>query len=296
MRVDFLTLKLFVAIADERSLTRAAEREHLALAAVSKRISDLEAHLRIPLLYRQPKGVALTPAGDALLHHARNLLDNIQHMQADLSEFSEGINGHVRIHANTSAVIAFLPEDLSAFAAQHPQIRIDLEERVSSDIIHAVREGLTDIGIFAGHVAAEGLQLFPYRSDRLVLVVPRAHPLAGRDSVALSETVGYDYIALQKEASLHSLITQAAQQLGAHLRVRIQVRSFEAICRLIHTGMGIGILPQQAVGTYLPHMGVKAIALSDDWAQRELNIGVRQYDALSLIARQMVDHLRGQGS
>ncbi|TBU88844.1 LysR family transcriptional regulator [Phytopseudomonas dryadis] len=296
MRVDFLTLKLFVAIADERSLTRAAEREHLALAAVSKRISDLEAHLRIPLLYRQPKGVALTPAGDALLHHARNLLDNIQHMQADLSEFSEGINGHVRIHANTSAVIAFLPEDLSAFAAQHPQIRIDLEERVSSDIIHAVGEGLTDIGIFAGHVAAEGLQLFPYRSDRLVLVVPRAHPLAGRDSVALSETVGYDYIALQKEASLHSLITQAAQQMGAHLRVRIQVRSFEAICRLIHTGMGIGILPQQAVGTYLPHMGVKAIALSDDWAQRELNIGVRQYDALSLIARQMVDHLRGQGS
>lgn len=292
MRVDFLTLKLFVAIADERSLTRAAEREHLALAAVSKRISDLEAHLRVPLLYRQPKGVSLTPAGDALLHHARNLLDDIQHMQADLSEFSEGINGHVRIHANTSAVIAFLPEDLSAFATDHPQIRIDLEERVSSDIVHAVREGLTDIGIFAGHVAAEGLQIFPYRRDRLVLVVPNGHPLAERDSVALSETVAYDYIALQKEASLHSLITQAAQQAGVHLRVRIQVRSFEAICRMIHTGMGIGILPEQALGSYLPAMGVKVVAIRDDWARRQLNIGVRQYDALSLIARQMVDHLR----
>lgn len=291
MRVDFLTLKLFVAIADERSLTRAAEREHLALAAVSKRISDLEAHLRTPLLYRQPKGVALTPAGDALLHHARNLLDNIQHMQADLSEFSEGIKGHVRIHANTSAVIAFLPEDLSAFTALHPQIRIDLEERVSSEIVHAVREGLTDIGIFAGHVQADGVQVFAYRRDRLVLVVPSEHPLAGRERVTLLDTVGYDFIGLQKEASLHALISEAAQQVGAHLRVRIQVRSFEAICRMIHTGMGIGILPEQAVRTYLPGMAVRAVAIEDAWALRELNICVRQYDSLSLIARQMVDHL-----
>ncbi|MCQ6255131.1 LysR family transcriptional regulator [Pseudomonas sp. Q11] len=290
-RIDFVTLKLFVAIADERSLTKAAEREHLALAAVSKRVSDLENQLGIALLYRQPKGVELTPAGHALLHHARNVMDNLAQLNADLSEFSEGVKGHVRIHANTSAVIEFLPEDLSAFTRLHPQVKIDLEERVSSEAIRAVREGLTDIGIFAGHVPADEVQVFSYRHDRLVLVTPREHPLAERSSISLRDAVGYDFIGLQQDASLHSLLQQAARHLGTPLRLRIQVRSFEAICRMIHTGMGIGILPELAVRTYLPALDVRVIALDDPWARRELKIAVRSLEALSMTARQMLEHL-----
>ena len=290
-RIDFVTLRLFTAIADERSLTRAAEREHLALAAVSKRISDLESQLGIGLLYRQPKGVELTPAGHALLHHARNLLDGLQQMDADLSEFSEGVKGHVRIHANTSSVIEFLPEDLSSFARRHPEVKIDLEERVSSDTLRALREGLTDIGIFAGHMAADDLQVFSYRQDQLVLVTPRGHPLAGYNRLALREAVGYDFIGLQQDASLHALLQQSALQLGTPLRLRIQVRSFEAICRMIHTGMGIGVLPEQVVRNYLPALDVAMVPLSDAWARRELKIGVRSLEALSVTARQMLDHL-----
>ncbi|MBC3345120.1 MULTISPECIES: LysR family transcriptional regulator [Pseudomonas] len=290
-RIDFVTLKLFVAIADERSLTKAAEREHLALAAVSKRVSDLENQLGIALLYRQPKGVELTPAGHALLHHARNMMDNLAQLNADLSEFSEGVKGHVRLHANTSAVIEFLPEDLSAFTRLHPQVKIDLEERVSSEVIRAVREGLTDIGIFAGHVPADELQVFNYRHDRLVLVTPRAHPLAERSRISLHEAVSYDFIGLQQDASLHGLLQQAARHLGTPLRLRIQVRSFEAICRMIHTGMGIGILPELAVRTYLPALDVQVIALDDPWARRELKIAVRSLEALSMTARQMLEHL-----
>ncbi|MBA1272697.1 LysR family transcriptional regulator [Stutzerimonas azotifigens] len=292
-RIDFVTLRLFVAIADERNLTRAAEREHLALAAVSKRISDLEGQLGIALLYRQPKGVELTPAGHALLHHARHILDNLQQMSADLSEFSEGVKGHVRIHANTSAVIEFLPEDLSAFSRAHPEVKIDLEERVSSETLHAVREGLTDIGVFAGHMPAEGLQVYPYRHDQLVLVTPRTHPLAERERISLGEAAGYDFIGLQQDASLHTLLQQTAAQLGTPLRLRIQVRSFEAICRMIHTGMGIGVLPEQVVCNYLPALDVSTIPLSDGWARRELKIGVRNLDGLSVTARQMLEHLIG---
>nr|MBF0685251.1 LysR family transcriptional regulator [Pseudomonas sp.] len=290
-RIDFITLRLFVAISDERSLTRAAEREHLALAAVSKRVSDLEAQLGVSLLYRQPKGVELTPAGHALLHHARNLLDNLQQLDADLSEFSQGVKGHVRIHANTSAVIEFLPEDLSVFARQHPEVKIDLEERVSSDTLRALREGLTDIGIFAGHLPAEDLQVFSYREDRLMLVTPREHPLATRADIALREAAGFDFIGLQQDASLHALLQQSAQQMGTPLRLRIQVRSFEAICRMIHTGMGIGVLPEQVVRNYLPALDVATIPLTDPWARRELKIGVRSLDSLSVTARQMLEHL-----
>lgn len=290
-RIDFITLKVFIAIADERSLTKAAEREHLALAAVSKRVSDLESQLGINLLYRQPKGVELTPAGHALLHHARTVMDNLEQMSADLSEFSEGVKGHVRIHANTSSVIEFLPEDLSTFTQLHPEVKIDLEERVSSETIRAVREGLTDIGIFAGHVPAQDLQLFTYRHDHLVLVTPRDHPLASRSSIAFRETLGYDFIGLQQDASLHSLLQHSVHHLGATLRLRIQVRSFEAICRMIHTGMGIGVLPEIAVRTYLPALNVQVINLTDDWARREIKIGVRSLDALSVTAKQMLEHL-----
>lgn len=290
-RVDFVTLRLFVAIADERSLTRAAEREHLALAAVSKRISDMESQLGVSLLYRQPKGVELTPAGHALLHHARNLLDGLQQMDADLSEFSQGVKGHVRIHANTSSVIEFLPEDLSAFARLHPEVKIDLEERVSSDTLRALREGLTDIGIFAGHMPAEDIQMFGYREDRLVLVTPRKHSLATRQSIALRDAAGFDFIGLQQDASLHALLQQSAQQMGTPLRLRIQVRSFEAICRMIHTGMGIGVLPEQVVRNYLPALDVAIIPLTDPWARRELKIGVRSLESLSVTARQLLEHL-----
>ncbi len=291
LRVDFVTLRLFVAVADERSLTRAAEREHLALAAVSKRISDLESQLGVNLLYRQPKGVELSPAGHALLHHARNLLDGLQQMDADLSEFSQGVKGHIRIHANTSAVIEFLPEDLSDFARLHPEVKIDLEERVSSDTLRALREGLTDIGIFAGHMPADDLQVFSYREDRLVLVTPRDHPLANHSDIALRDAAGFDFIGLQQDASLHALLQQSAQQVGTPLRLRIQVRSFEAICRMIHTGMGIGVLPEQVVRNYLPALDVAIVPLMDPWALRELKLGVRNLESLSVTARQMLDHL-----
>jgi DNA-binding transcriptional LysR family regulator len=290
-RVDFTTLKLFCAIADEQSLTKAAEREHLALAAVSKRISDLEDDLGIQLLYRLAKGVSLTPAGDALLHHARNVLSNLERLDADLSEYSQGVKGHVRMCANTSSIIQFLPEDLSDFVLRHPEIKIDLKEQVSTEIVHAVREGVTDIGIYSDHIAAEGLQVFPYRRDQLMVIVPPNHPLANRAKVTLQDIAAYDLVALTHDASIHSLICQTANEEGISLRIRIHVRSFDAICRMIEAGLGIGILPDKAAQSHTRSMRIVSIAIEGSWTYRKLSICVRDYKSLSVIARQMVDHL-----
>ncbi|MGY2463817.1 LysR family transcriptional regulator [Vreelandella sulfidaeris] len=290
-RFDFVTLKLFISVADEGRLTAAAEREHLALAAVSKRISDLEALVGTTLLYRRPRGVELTPAGQAFLHHARRILDNIERLHAELSEYGEGVRGHVRIHSNTSAIIAFLPQDLSAFSRLYPEIKIDLQERVSSEIIAAVRDGLTDIGIFAGHVPAPDLQQLSYRHDRLVLMTPIDHPLAERESIAFNEALAFDFIGLQQDASLQSLLNEQANLAGKALRMRIQVRSFDAICRMIHHGMGVGVLPEQTIYRDLGDLQLKSIPLSDPWAQRELVIGMRRYASLHVTARHLVDHL-----
>lgn len=290
-RFDFVTLKLFVSIADEGRLTAAAEREHLALAAVSKRISDLESHFGTSLLYRRPRGVELTPAGHAFLHHARRILENLERLSAELSEYGEGVKGHVRMHSNTSAIIAFLPRDLSTFSQRYPQVKIDLQERVSSDVIAAVRDGLTDVGIFAGHVPCDSLQLLPYRSDRLVLVTPVDHPLATYDSLAFHEATRYDFVGLQQDTSLQALLHEQASQAGETLRMRIQVRSFDGICRMIHHGLGVGVLPEKTIYRDLRDLKLRSIPLSDTWAKRELVIGIRRYSGLSLIARHLVDHL-----
>ncbi|GHC24110.1 GntR family transcriptional regulator [Kushneria pakistanensis] len=290
-RLDFVTLRLFVAIADEHSLTRAASREHLALAAVSKRISDLERQLGISLLYRRPRGIELTAAGHAFLHHARLMLENLSRLDADMSEYRIGIKGHVRLHANTSSVIEFLPDDLGEFMDRFPQIRIDMKERLSHEIVTAVRDGLADVGLYAGHVPAEGLDARLWRRDRLVLVVPQGHPLAGAPSAALEQALDNDFIGLEQDASLQALLQDGARRFDRPLRMRIQVRSFEGICRMIDRGMGIGVLPWRAVSARHHGLSLVAIPLTDEWALRELHLVMRDYQGLPVIARQLVDHL-----
>ncbi|WP_299260969.1 LysR family transcriptional regulator [uncultured Kushneria sp.] len=290
-RLDFVTLRLFVAIADERSLTRAAHREHLALAAVSKRISDLENQIGISLLYRRPRGIELTPAGHAFLHHARLLLEGLARLDADMSEYSVGIKGHIRLHANTSSVIEFLPDDLGDFMNRFPQIRIDMKERLSHEIVTAVRDGLADIGLYAGHVPAEGLDARLWRRDRLVLVVPQQHPLAEMPAVALEQALDNDFIGLEQDASLQALLQDGARRFDRPLRMRIQVRSFEGICRMIDRGMGIGVLPCRAVEAERLGLHLATVPLTDGWALRELHLVMRDYHGLAVPARQLVDHL-----
>lgn len=290
-RFDFVTLRLFVAIADEGQLTAAAQREHMALAAVSKRVSDLEAMVGSELLYRRSRGVELTPAGQAFLHHARRILEDVARLEAELSEYGEGVRGHVRIHSNTSAIIAFLPQDLSAFSREYPQIKLDLQERNSAEAISAVQDGIADVGIFAGHVAADGLEVRPYRHDQLVLVTPEDHPLSQREQLFLHEATEHDFVGLQQDTSLQSLLHEQANQAGRTLRMRIQVRSFDAICRMIHHGMGIGVLPQRTLYRDLRDLSLRLIPLADDWARREIVIGMRHYETLPVVARHLVDHL-----
>jgi DNA-binding transcriptional LysR family regulator len=265
------------------------------LSAASKRIADFEAAIGAPLLYRHARGVTLTPAGMSLLHYSRQVMHTLERMRGELSEYAQGIKGHIRIHANTSAITQFLPEELSAFASEHPLVKLDLEEQVSSVIIRSVADGTADIGIFAANVHAPGLQVFPYHTDHLVVVVPSQHPLARRKSLALSDTLEYDYVGLQSDSSLTALLMQGVMDLGANIKLRIQVRSFDGMCRMIQANMGIGVLPASAVAPHSKSMGVRAIPLKEAWAVRELKICVREFEALPVIVRELVRRLSKGG-
>jgi DNA-binding transcriptional LysR family regulator len=294
-RFDITSLQLFVAIGEELSLTRAAQREHLVLSAASKRIAELEHAVGSPLLYRHARGVTLTPAGQSLLHYSRQVLQTLHRMQGELSEYAEGIQGHIRLHANASAIIQFLPEELNAFLTHYPSVKIDLEEQVGPAIVRAVTEGIADIGIIAASTPSTDLQRFPYHTDRLVLLVPRRHPLSRRKSIRLIETLDFDFIGPHTGSSLYSLMMRAAMEAGRSIKLRIQVRSFDGMCRMIQANLGIGILPIGAIASHIKSMAIRPIALEEEWASRDLQICLRELDALPITARHLVQHLSRPG-
>lgn len=291
-RLDLTSLQLFVAVCELGSIGKAAEREFIAASAVSKRLSDLEAAVDAPLLYRHARGVDLTPAGDTLLHHARSVLFSLDRMQGELSEYAAGVRGHVRIHANISAIVQFLPEDLASFVRHHPQIKIDLQEHVSADIVRAIQEGQADLGICHPLVHDGGLQARTYRQDHLVLVVPRHHPLASLPALPFSATLDYDHVGLHSHSALYLAMRRAASATDKPLRLRIQVTGLDAMCRMIQTGLGIGLMPDRAFALLGAGLGdLTAIPLTDDWAVREIQLVARDFSSLHVTARLLADHL-----
>jgi DNA-binding transcriptional LysR family regulator len=291
-RVDLTTLRLFIAICEEQNLTRAANREGIAASAVSKRMNDFELAFGVTLFKRLAKGMALTPAGEALLHHARLTLLNVEKIAVELSEYSQGVRGHVRMLANLSAIVQFLPEDLSAFFAAHELLRVDLQECPSGKVISGIEEGAAEIGICSGAAETRSLEAFHYRYDHLVLVMRKDHPLAGRDGLLFTDTLDFDHIGLHTASSIYLRAQLAASEVGKPMRLRINVPGFDAVCRMVQANMGIGLIPDRAFEVVGAGMGLCAVPLRDDWARRELKIVVRDEAQLSSTGRLVLNHLR----
>ncbi len=292
MRFDFTDLSLFRHIVEAGSITHGAVRANLALAAASTRIRKMETTFGAELLVRGRQGVTPTQAGRTLLQHARSILAQTERLQEDLTPYARGLAGQVRVLSNTNALTEFLPETLSSFLTAYPDVSVDLEERLSDEIVALIAEGSADIGIVAGTVDHGGLHTFPYRSDRFVLVVPTNHPLAKRSRIGFAEVLNYDMVGLDRASAIQRFLADKASRIGQPLRLRIQLRSFDAICRLVECNVGVGIVPETTVQRTARNMAITAVRLTDSWALRELTICVRDVAALPPYARQLVDHLR----
>ncbi|MDZ4333330.1 MAG: LysR substrate-binding domain-containing protein [Pseudomonas sp.] len=288
MHYDLIDLRLFVAIAEAKNLTRGAERVHLAASSASHRMRLLEASIGTPLLLREPRGVSLTRAGEALLRHARQVFAQLEQMHADLTPYAKGVRGHVSLWANTHATHTFLPDSLSSFLQRHPQVSISLEEHTSPQVLMAVARGEVEVGVVAGTIEGAEVELIPYRADRLVLIAPADHPLAASASSLFAQVLDYPFVMLHSGSAIHTFTMNAAAALGRHLEVRIQVRSFEAVCRMVSAGVGIGLVPRSAV-TAGAQLAV--IELEEPWAQRDLKVCVRKRELLSGFAAELVDCL-----
>ncbi|NWA38296.1 LysR family transcriptional regulator [Pseudomonas reactans] len=290
-RLDLITLQLFVAVFEEGTLTRAASREAIAVSAASKRLMELEQVLGVSLFVRRAKGMDLTAAGETLLHHARQMLFNVEKMGLELGEHSHGVRGYVRMLANLSAIIQFLPEDLRDFSERHPEVKTDLEERPSNGVVQGVLDGVADLGICSSDTDTKGLPSVTYRHDKLVVLMPADHPLAARKTLAFVDTLDSDYVGLHAASSINMRTHAAAREAGKMLRLRIHVPGFDAMCRMVQANMGIGILPQKAYELFGRALGLHAVPLTDDWSDRSLILVVRDEAQLSPVSRLLFDYL-----
>jgi len=289
MHFDLTDLRLFVVTAEEGNLTRASARQHLSLAAASARIKALEKQAGLPLLYREARGMRLSPPGEAFLHHARGVLRQTEQLRMDLQEYGGGLRGHVRVFANTTAVTDFLPEILPDFLLDNPRVNIDLQEKPNTEIARGVLDGRADIGIVAGQVDTLGLRAIHFSTDRLVLVASRQHRFAGLKRIAFAETLDEDAVAMQQGSTLQTFLMQITEKLGKPLKLRIQLSSFDAMCRMIGAGVGVGIVPESAARRNQDSMNLALVELLEPWSVRERYILVREHEDLPAYAQSLID-------
>ncbi|PYB78840.1 LysR family transcriptional regulator [Pseudomonas sp. LB-090624] len=280
MNIDFKDLALFIQIAEAPSLTQGAKRSFMSPAAASVRIKALELELNTQLLYRDSRGVGLTEGGRRLLTHARLIMRQLGYLKTEFDEYGAEVSGHIRIFANTTAVSECLPQVLAGFLASYPGVTIDLQERHSSDIVRGVLDGSTDMGITAGPISAKDLEIIHFSTDRLVLVLPQSHPLEAPEAIKFDELIRYPQIGLQEGSTLHEFLREQARQVGHSLTWRIQVSSFESVCRMVEAGVGIGVIPESAALRHQRLMNISVKPLDESWAVRERSIVVRKYEAL----------------
>lgn len=291
MHFDLVDLRLYLNVVQAGNITAGASLSHLSLPAASARIRAMEASLGVAFLHRSRRGVSPTPAGQALAHHARLLLQHVERMNHDLAEYVLGFKGRIRLLCNTSALTEYLPELLADFVRQHPTISVDQQELTSLRITHALRQDAADIGVISNAVDTRDLQTRPFRDDPLVLVVPLGHPLANRPDLSFSDTLSHDYVGLSASSALAVYLEEQALHVGVRMQVRIRAEGFDGVLRMVARGAGLGVVPKATIERWQAPRTFKVVNLCEPWADRKLLLCARSFEQLPAYAVALLEAL-----
>lgn len=293
--LDLVSLRILVAAVEEGNLSRAAEREHIAISAVSRRITDLELRLGVKLLHRHDRGVRPTAATELVLERIRGIFDLLDQIVGDVNDIRRGAKGLVRMRAHMTAVAGSLHIKIARFLERHPGIDVELDEATSADILHAVRVGTCDLGLVSGTVDGGELCLIPWATDQLVVVLPLGNPLLQSDRLRLVDLLDQPFIGMQRDSALLPLFRHHAASTGRRLRERAHVTSFENARKMVQAGLGISIIPAEAAYPFAHEDGFEVRPLVEEWAMRTLMLCVRSRTQLARATRLLIEHLAPDG-
>lgn len=294
--LDLTTLRLFVAVCEAGNISRAGEQASIVGSAISKRLAQLEHQVGTPLLVRKRHGVLPTAAGQTLLEHARDMLDGAARIERDMQAYAGGARGQVRILASVSAMTESLADDVAGFLQKpaHRSIKVDMEERVSPEIVRGVREGIASLGVCWDAADIGALQCRPYRTDHLCIVVPARHSLASRKSVRFEQTLDFEHVSLPVNSAVQVMLRREAGRLGRPLVHRVVVSNFDAALRVVRAGLAISIVPREVAEPQSAALGIRIVPLAESWAERRFIICYRDAGSLAPAALMLVEHLASQ--
>ncbi len=294
--LDLTTLRLFVTVCETRNIARAAAQANRVGSAISKRLAQLEHTVGTPLLVRRRHGVEPTPAGETLLEHARQMLASAQRIGFDMAAYATGVRGQVRLLATASVLAGSLADDVASFL-QNPDcadIRIDIQEQLSHEVVAGVREGRAALGLCWDAADRHGLASQPYRRDNLAIVAHTGHPLAAFDSLQFAQTLDYDHVSLPVTSAVQVMLQRAAAVEGRTLHYRVIVSNFDAALRVVRANLAISVVPSQVAQPYAQVYGLRVIPLAEPWAQRQFAVFCKDAAGLSAPARLLMAHLAQQ--
>lgn len=291
-KIDLLTLRLLLTVEEERHLGRSAQRENIAASAVTKRIQDLEDMVGLKLFHRGPKGVMLTPVGQVVAQHIRSIFDSLDNMRRDIDDFIEGVRGRIRICSTEAIIIEFLANEIGDFIQSFPDVVVELVEERNPGVLRAATAGTVDVVVYASTDDLDDscIDSFPYRTDRLVAVLPRGHALSSRSSVAFADLLDSDFVALPASTSLMTQLQNAAQSAGRELKIKYQVMSNEAARGLVRAGLGVAIQPDGIV-SFEDYGRICAVPLTESWATRHIRVGAPRGRTVVAAARAFLRQL-----
>lgn len=291
MRYELTDLKLFLAIADAKSLSGGADAIHLTASSASYRLKNLELAMGVPLFKREARGMELTAEGEFVLKHVRSLLAGVARMHGEVSGFASGLKGNVKLFANSSSLNSFIVPSLARFLSANPSVNIQLEERSSTTIESAIAGGEADIGIFAGHAESAGVKALRYAIDELVIAAPLDHPIAEHQVVRFPAALDLDFVCMSRNSSNYIFLRDMAKLAGKMLRIRIHVHTFEAALFMVEAGVGVCLVPRSIAAAALRAQRIAAVALNEPWALRELTLVTSASTPISPFAEQVARYL-----
>lgn len=294
-QVDLAALRLFLAVVQTGRISAGAAVSNLSLAAASKRISDMESRLGYRLFDRHARGVVATAAGERVAAYARDVVGLTEALENDLGDQMQGIEGSVRLHANSSSIVQFLPADLGGFLVDNPSIRVELSEHTSREVVDALLTDRADLGIYEAGFGSSGIDSAVYRRDQLALIVPAGHDLARHRKVRFEQVLEHELVALPADTAIQRQLARSAAALGRPLRTRIRVHSFDAVCSLVAAGAGLGVVPREAADMHVRVRRLCRVALADAWAARTLLLGWPRLRPPSPVTRRLARYLQGVG-